>query len=50
LAALLDVIDAGVARSGATATATILDDFKKMKEGTTLSMPNPDSPAGSGTY
>ena len=48
LAALLDVIDAGVARSGAT--ASILDDFKKMKEGTTLSMPNPDSPAGSGTY
>jgi len=33
LAALLDVIDAGVTRSGATATATILDDFRKMKEG-----------------
>jgi deoxyribose-phosphate aldolase len=50
LAALLDVIDAGVTRSGATATATILDDFKKMKKGTPLSTPNPDSPAGSGTY
>ncbi len=29
LQALLDMIDAGVTRSGATATATILDDFKK---------------------
>jgi deoxyribose-phosphate aldolase len=29
LPALLDMIDAGVTRSGATATATILDDFKK---------------------
>jgi deoxyribose-phosphate aldolase len=32
LPALLDVIDAGVTRCGATATATILDDFKQMKE------------------
>jgi deoxyribose-phosphate aldolase len=36
LAALLDVIDAGVTRSGATATATILDDFKRLKEGRPL--------------
>jgi deoxyribose-phosphate aldolase len=43
LAALLDVIDAGVTRSGATATATILDDFKKMKEGVPLAESNPDS-------
>jgi deoxyribose-phosphate aldolase len=48
LQALLDVIDAGVTRSGATATATILDDFKKMKEGTPLSTADPDSV--SGTY
>ncbi|MGE5248910.1 MAG: deoxyribose-phosphate aldolase [Bacteroidota bacterium] len=33
LPALLDVIDAGATRCGATATATILDDFKRMKEG-----------------
>ena len=31
LPALLDVIDAGAARCGATATAAILDDFKRMK-------------------
>jgi len=31
LQALLDMIDAGVTRSGATATATILDDFKKLR-------------------
>jgi deoxyribose-phosphate aldolase len=34
LPALLDVIDAGANRCGATATATILDDFKRMKEET----------------
>ncbi len=34
LPALLDVIDAGATRCGATATAAILDDFKRMKEGT----------------
>ncbi len=45
--ALLDVIDAGVTRCGATATATILDDFKKMKEGASLATPNPDSASGS---
>src|SRR5512139_2222081 len=48
LPALLDVIDAGVTRCGATATATILDDFKRMKEGTPLAAPKAD--AGSGTY
>jgi deoxyribose-phosphate aldolase len=30
LPALLDMIDAGVTRSGATATAAILDEFKKL--------------------
>jgi deoxyribose-phosphate aldolase len=48
LAALLDVIDAGVTRSGATATATILDDFRRMKEGEALVTPKPDTV--SGTY
>jgi deoxyribose-phosphate aldolase len=48
LAALLDVIDAGVTRSGATATATILDDFKRMKEGEPLAAWKPES--GSGNY
>ena len=33
LPAIMDVIDAGVTRCGATATAKILDDFKAMKEG-----------------
>ena len=47
LSALLDVIDAGVTRSGATATATILDDFKKMKEGDPISTTTPDSVSGS---
>src|SRR5688572_13907002 len=46
LPALLDVIDAGVTRSGATATATILDDFKRMKEGMSVATPNPDSISG----
>lgn len=50
LPALLDVIDAGVTRCGATATATILDDFKRMKEGEPLATPTPDSPAESGHY
>jgi deoxyribose-phosphate aldolase len=48
LPALLDVIDAGVTRCGATATATILDDFKKMKEGAPLTASKDD--AGTGTY
>src|SRR5687768_10613079 len=48
LPALLEVIDAGVTRCGATATATILDDFKRMKEGAPLATPKPD--AVSGTY
>jgi deoxyribose-phosphate aldolase len=47
LQALLDVIDAGVTRSGATATAAILEDFKKMQEGALLSTPNPDPASGS---
>jgi deoxyribose-phosphate aldolase len=42
LPALLDVIDAGVTRCGATATATILDDFKRMKEGEPLSVKKQD--------
>jgi deoxyribose-phosphate aldolase len=46
LPALLEVIDAGVTRCGATATATILDDFKRMKEGAPQVTSNPDS----GTY
>jgi deoxyribose-phosphate aldolase len=46
LPALLDVIDAGVTRCGATATATILDDFKRMKEGETLTTSNRDSTSG----
>ncbi len=50
LSALLDVIDAGATRCGATATATILDDFKRIKEGAALATPKPESPAGSGTY
>jgi deoxyribose-phosphate aldolase len=33
LPALLEVIDVGVTRCGATATATILDDFKALQEG-----------------
>jgi deoxyribose-phosphate aldolase len=48
LPALLDVIDAGVTRCGATATATILDDFRRLKEGEPLAAPGSDS--GSGTY
>jgi deoxyribose-phosphate aldolase len=46
LQALLDVIDAGVTRSGATATATILDDFKKMKEGLPLIASSSDAVSG----
>ncbi len=48
LPALLDVIDAGVTRCGATATATILDDFKQMKEGEPMAASKSES--GSGTY
>ena len=46
LPALLDVIDAGATRCGATTTATILDDFKRMKEGAPLAAPNPNSASG----
>jgi deoxyribose-phosphate aldolase len=48
LPALLEVIDAGVTRCGATATATILDDFKRLKEGEPLAESKPDTV--SGTY
>jgi deoxyribose-phosphate aldolase len=48
LPALLDVIDAGATRCGATATATILDDFKRMKEGELLMESKPET--GSGSY
>lgn len=47
LPALLDVIDAGVTRCGATATATILDDFKQMMEGRAPQAARPDSASGS---
>ena len=50
LPALLDVIDAGVTRCGATATAAILDDFRRMQEGAPIAKPKPDSPTGSGNY
>jgi len=43
LPALLDVIDAGATRCGATATATILEDFKRMKQGEILNAPKLDS-------
>jgi deoxyribose-phosphate aldolase len=43
LPALLDVIDAGATRCGATATATILEDFKRMKQGAILNAPKLDS-------
>jgi len=46
LPALLDVIDAGVTRCGATATATILDDFKQMTEGRAPQATMPDSASG----
>jgi deoxyribose-phosphate aldolase len=48
LPALLDVIDAGVTRCGATATATILDDFKRMKAGEPIAASRAGS--GSGSY
>lgn len=43
LPALLDVIDVGATRCGATATATILEDFKRMKQGAILDAPKLDS-------
>ena len=45
LPALLDVIDAGATRSGATATATILDDFKAQQEGKKIET-KPDATPG----
>ena len=43
LAALLDVIDAGVTRCGATATATILDEFKARKAATKMNLNSIDT-------
>jgi deoxyribose-phosphate aldolase len=45
LPALLDVIDAGVTRCGATATATILDDFEAQQAGKPLDI-KPDTTPG----
>jgi len=45
LPAILDVIDAGVTRCGATATAKILDDFKAQQEGKPVET-KPDSAPG----
>jgi deoxyribose-phosphate aldolase len=42
LSALLDVIDAGANRCGATATAAILDEFKRLREGTESPIPAAD--------
>jgi deoxyribose-phosphate aldolase len=47
LAGILDVIDAGVTRCGATATATILDDFKAQLEGKKVEVKTDATP---GTY
>lgn len=47
LSALLDVIDAGVTRCGATATAAILDDFKAQLEGKKVEAKTDAAP---GTY
>lgn len=44
LPALLDVIDAGVTRCGATATARILDDFKAQQEGKEIEAQTGDRP------
>jgi deoxyribose-phosphate aldolase len=45
LPALLDVIDAGATRCGATATATILDDFQAIQEGKKVEV-RPDATPG----
>jgi deoxyribose-phosphate aldolase len=45
LPALLDVIDAGATRCGATATATILDDFQTIREGKKVEV-RPDATPG----
>ena len=44
LPAILDVIDLGVTRCGATATATILDDFKAQQEGKKIEPKTDDAP------
>ena len=46
LSAILDVIDLGVTRCGATATATILDDFKTLQEGKEVAPKTDDTPGG----
>ena len=46
LDALLEVMAIGVTRVGATATATILDDFKARKAGEATSAPAPVSSSG----
>ena len=43
LPALLNVIDAGATRCGATATQTILEDFKRLKEGASRSSPTSET-------
>jgi deoxyribose-phosphate aldolase len=44
LPAILEVIDVGVTRCGATATATILDDFKAQQEGKKIEPKTNDAP------
>jgi deoxyribose-phosphate aldolase len=46
LAALLDVVDTGATRCGATATATILDDFKRLKSGNAINTATPNPVSG----
>ena len=46
LPAILDVIDLGVTRCGATATATIMDDFKALQDGKKVEPKIDDSPGG----
>jgi deoxyribose-phosphate aldolase len=46
LPAILEVIDVGVTRCGATATATILDDFKRMQSGDVLQSSQSDLSSG----
>ena len=44
LPAILEVIDVGVTRCGATATATILDDFKAQQEGKSIEPKTDETP------
>ncbi len=50
LDALLEVMALGVTRVGATATKTILDDFRPRKEGTSPSSGSASSPTEQGAY